>query len=50
MNIEETVKKINNLIDSKGVTLNATEIMQLSQSALNLAHTAATLDAIKNRR
>jgi len=49
MNIEETIKKINDLIDSPDKSFKTHEVMQLSQSALNLAHTALTLDAIKNK-
>jgi len=45
MNIEETIKKINDLIDSKD--FKPQEVMQLSQSALNLANAAATLNGIE---
>jgi len=47
--IENTIKKINDLIDNAEKDLKANEVMQLSQSALNLANTAATLDHIKNK-
>lgn len=49
MNIENTIKKINDLIDNNDKNFKANEIMQLSQSALNLAHVAATLYNIKNK-
>ena len=47
MDIKETVKKINTLIDNTGKDFKPHEVMQLSQSALNLAHTAAVLADIK---
>lgn len=49
MNIEETIKKINNLIDNVDKDFKAHEVMQLTQAALNLANVAAILDSIKNK-
>ncbi|MDF1643928.1 MAG: hypothetical protein P1U80_07070 [Pseudomonadales bacterium] len=47
MNIEETVKKINALIDRPDKDFKPHEVMQLSQAALNLAHAEAALNNIK---
>lgn len=50
MNIEETIKRINDLIDnSDKAFFKPQDIMQLSQAALNLAHAEATLVGIKNK-
>ncbi len=49
MNIEATVKKINDLIDSTDKDFKAHEIMQLSQAALNLAHAEETLANIEKK-
>ena len=45
--IENTIKKINDLIDNTDKDFKPHEIMQLSQSALNLAHTAGQLAVLK---
>jgi hypothetical protein len=45
MNIEKTVQKINDLIDSANKDFKPHEVMQLSQAALNLAHVKATIAA-----
>ena len=42
--IEVTINKINYLIDNPDKDFKAHEVMQLSQSALNLANVAATLN------
>ncbi len=47
MDIERTVEKINTLIDNVDKDFKPHEVMQLSQSALNLAHTATVLNDIK---
>ena len=47
MNIEKTIEKINALIDSK--EFKPHEVMQLSQSALNLAHAAAVIADTKKK-
>ena len=49
MNIEATINTINDLIDDTSRDFKPHEVMQLSQSALNLANTAATLDNIENK-
>ena len=49
MDIEETVKKINDLIDNADKDFQAHEVMQLSQAALNLAKASETLGAIDNK-
>ena len=46
--IESTIKKINDLIENTDRELKPNEVMQLSQSALNLAHVAATLNSMPN--
>jgi len=48
--IEETIVKINKLIDNSDKDFKAHEVMQLSQAALNLAHAAATLTSINNTK
>lgn len=47
MNIEETITKINDLIDNADKDFKAHEVMQLSQAALNLAHTAQVVKQTK---
>lgn len=49
MNIKETVKKINDLIDNTDKDFKPHEVMQLSQAALNLANAEATLNNMKNK-
>ena len=49
MNIDETIRKINSLIDNPDKDFKPHEVMQLSQSALNLAHTAAVLSDISKK-
>ena len=50
MNIKETIKKINDLIDNADKDFKAHEVMQLSQSVLNLAHAAEILANIKEKK
>ena len=45
MNIKETIQKINDALDKKDV--NALEVMQLSQAAVNLANAAAQQKSTK---
>ncbi|MCK5385789.1 MAG: hypothetical protein KAJ39_01300 [Gammaproteobacteria bacterium] len=47
MNIEETINKINELLDSGDGNFNPHDVMQLSQAALNLAHAKGILHEIK---
>lgn len=46
--IENTIKKINDAIESTVAPLDSREVMQLSQSALNLAQTASILDGLQD--
>lgn len=50
MNIEKTVQEINTLIDNPNKDFKPHEVMQLSQSVLNLAHAAEILANIKEKK
>ena len=44
MNIQETLNRINNLVNNSDKAMfKAQDVMQLSQAVLNLAHAEATL-------